>query len=266
MPWTFTRAGCSGRRSCPASASLRQPVPPARRQRRRHQLRLDSATAFTSLTANRLSGSTRPPAESSAEFRCRCLAGAKESPTSDFIDRGRRLTSSPARTTLKPEVRSKPGSGVVEQEPGRPGPADRQVLWTAAGASGFRHNAICHRRRPAVRHRPPVGRPPGEACSAAATRRPPSRAWSPSTCSTGSEVWSQHRRGLRHLAELLGQARRAGRVGPRQARDSCPTSPRGCAPTRPRDGKVLWYRKDYLGPAMIHGDTILQATRAPATC
>lgn len=50
----------------------------------------------------------------------------------------------------------------------------------------------------------------------------------------------------------------AGRV----ARDTLMDEPRGMRAYRAADGKVLWYDKAYTGPAMIHGDMILQGQGA----
>ncbi|MCI0680659.1 MAG: PQQ-binding-like beta-propeller repeat protein [Gemmataceae bacterium] len=50
----------------------------------------------------------------------------------------------------------------------------------------------------------------------------------------------------------------AGRV----ARDTLRDEPRGMRAYRAGDGQVLWYDKAYTGPAMIHGDTILQGQGA----
>jgi hypothetical protein len=44
----------------------------------------------------------------------------------------------------------------------------------------------------------------------------------------------------------------------RMQRDSLLDEARGMRAYRASDGKVLWHEKDYLGPAMIHGDTVLQ--------
>jgi len=50
----------------------------------------------------------------------------------------------------------------------------------------------------------------------------------------------------------------AGRV----ARDSLFDEPKGMRVYQAKDGKVIWSNKDYTGPAMIHGDTILQGQGA----
>jgi Malectin domain len=44
----------------------------------------------------------------------------------------------------------------------------------------------------------------------------------------------------------------------RVTRDGLADEPKGMRAWRARDGKALWLRKDFLGPAMIHGDTILK--------
>ena len=46
----------------------------------------------------------------------------------------------------------------------------------------------------------------------------------------------------------------AGRV----ARDTLFDEPKGMRAYSAKDGTVLWYEKNYVGPAMIHGDSILQ--------
>jgi outer membrane protein assembly factor BamB len=46
----------------------------------------------------------------------------------------------------------------------------------------------------------------------------------------------------------------AGRV----ARDTITDEPKGMRAYRAGDGKALWFDKSYTGPAMIHGDTVLQ--------
>lgn len=50
----------------------------------------------------------------------------------------------------------------------------------------------------------------------------------------------------------------AGRV----ARDTINDEPKGMRAYRARDGAVLWHEPTYVGPAMIHGDTILQGQGA----
>jgi hypothetical protein len=50
----------------------------------------------------------------------------------------------------------------------------------------------------------------------------------------------------------------AGRV----ARDSLLDEPKGMRAYNARDGSARWFEKAYLGPAMIHGDTILQGQGA----
>src|SRR5262249_48259297 len=50
----------------------------------------------------------------------------------------------------------------------------------------------------------------------------------------------------------------AGRV----ARDSLPDEPKGMRAYKAGTGKVLWYEATHTGPAMIHGDTILQGQGA----
>src|SRR5262249_2191518 len=44
----------------------------------------------------------------------------------------------------------------------------------------------------------------------------------------------------------------------RNARDTLTDEPKGMRAYRAKDGSEIWYEKSYLGPAMIHGDTILK--------
>jgi hypothetical protein len=48
----------------------------------------------------------------------------------------------------------------------------------------------------------------------------------------------------------------------RYTRDTLRDEPKGMRAYHASDGKVLWYQKSYLGPAMIHGDEVLQDTGA----
>jgi outer membrane protein assembly factor BamB len=50
----------------------------------------------------------------------------------------------------------------------------------------------------------------------------------------------------------------AGRV----ARDSLFDEPKGMRAYQAKDGKLIWFDKDHTGPAMLHGDTILQGQGA----
>ncbi len=130
-----------------------------------------------------------------------------------------------------------------------------RVLWTATARSGFRHNAVCLGGgrlyaidRPSLdlltRFRRPTPAPAKPRVAAFDLR-------------SGKELWSS-------AADVFGtwlsySADRdvlveCGRV----ARDTLLDEPKGMRAYKGADGSALWYRKDYVGPAMIHGDTILK--------
>ncbi|HXG11654.1 MAG TPA: PQQ-binding-like beta-propeller repeat protein, partial [Gemmataceae bacterium] len=135
-----------------------------------------------------------------------------------------------------------------------------QVRWTATARSGFRHNAICigGGRLYCI-----------DRLSGAEVGRMKRRGEEPRfkprlvvfDLRTGKEVWSTEDdvfgTWLSYSAEhdVLVEA---GRV----ARDTVLDEPKGMRAYRASDGKVLWYQKEYLGPAMIHKDTILMAGSA----
>ena len=127
-----------------------------------------------------------------------------------------------------------------------------KVLWTASAKNGFRHNATCvggGRLYTIDRlSGEQLARFKGEAFPAAV------RAFD---LQTGKELWHDDTEvfgtWLSYSAkhDVLVEA---GRV----ARDSMFDEPSGMRAYRANDGKELWYDKTYMGPAMIHGDTILQ--------
>ncbi|MBI3410524.1 MAG: PQQ-binding-like beta-propeller repeat protein [Planctomycetes bacterium] len=131
-----------------------------------------------------------------------------------------------------------------------------KVLWSATARSGFRHNATCMGGGRLYT----IDRLSGEQVSQFERRgeEPPH---TPRLLAfdlkTGKELWSTD-------ADVFGTwlsysekhdvLVEAGRV----ARDTLYDEPKGMRAYGARDGAVLWFEKDYIGPAMIHGDTILQ--------
>jgi Malectin domain/PQQ-like domain len=135
-----------------------------------------------------------------------------------------------------------------------------KVLWTAPARHGFRHNAVCagggrlyaidrlsgpqldrlKRRGDQADHRPRLV---------------------VYDLKTGKELWSTED-GV-FGTWLSYSAKRdvlieAGRV----ARDTLADEARGMRAFRADTGKVLWHRPKYVGPAMIHGDTVLKDASA----
>ncbi len=131
-----------------------------------------------------------------------------------------------------------------------------QPLWTASARSGFRHNATCVGGGRLYT----IDRISGDQLGKLKRRgeEPPfSMRLLAFDLKTGKEVWSS-------AAEIFGtwlsySAKHdvlieAGRV----ARDSLFDEPKGMRAYQAKDGRVLWFEKTYAGPAMLHGDTILQ--------
>jgi outer membrane protein assembly factor BamB len=142
---------------------------------------------------------------------------------------------------------------VMDRETGK-------VLWTASAEHGFRHNGTCIGNGRLYT----IDRLSGPQLS-----KLQRRGEEPKTpmqlhvfdLKTGKKLWSSK-------ADIFGtwlsySAKHdvlveAGRV----ARDSLPDEPKGMRAYDAKTGKVLWFQKSYTGPAMIHGDTILQGQGA----
>jgi hypothetical protein len=193
--------------------------------------------------------------ERRAEFRLPVLGKAKEPPTSNFVTVADDYLVA-GTNALKPEALAKVGAVsssenlvVMDRHTGR-------VLWTAAARSGFRHNAICIGGgrlyvidRPSADHLARLQRR-GDASPA----KPRLIALD---LHSGKEVWSS-------TADVFGTwlsysaARDILVESGRGTRDNLPDEAKGMRAWQARDGKALWYHKDYLGPAMIHGDMVLK--------
>ena len=132
-----------------------------------------------------------------------------------------------------------------------------KVLWTAAANSAFRHNATCVGGGRLYA----IDRLSGEQLARykRENRTPPHPA---RLCAfdlqTGKELWSTDTRSVPGRSSSYSAKHdvvvEAGRV----ARDTLFDEPKGMCAYRAKDGKELWLQKTYTGPAMIHGDTILQ--------
>jgi outer membrane protein assembly factor BamB len=129
-----------------------------------------------------------------------------------------------------------------------------KVLWQASARAGFRHNSICvGGGRLYVIDRlsgPQVDRMKKEGRTS--TTPPLLLAFD---LRDGRELWRSED-GIFGTFLSYSQSRdvlvEAGRV----ARDTIKDEPKGMRAWRAAEGKVIW-KKDYSGPGMIHGDTIL---------
>ncbi len=131
-----------------------------------------------------------------------------------------------------------------------------KVLWSATANNGFRHNAICAGgdRVYAIdrlsgdqlaRYKQDDKEPPFPARVVAFDLHTGDKVWDKDAEVFGTWLSYSEKRDI--LIE-------AGRV----ARDSLLDEPKGMRAYRAKDGATLWRDRDYVGPAMIHGDTVLQ--------
>ncbi len=190
-----------------------------------------------------------------AEFRLPLPPKGKEPPTCGFLTVADNYLVA-GTNTLKPDARAKVGAVsssenlvVMDRQTGK-------VLWTATARSGFRHNALCIGGgrlyvidRPSADHLARLLRrgdaSPAKPRLVALDLRTGQEAWSNTADVFGT--WLSY--SVKH--DVLVES---GRV----TRDNLSDEPKGMRAWQGRDGKALWYRKDYLGPAMIRGDTVLK--------
>ena len=135
-----------------------------------------------------------------------------------------------------------------------------KLLWTAKARFGFRHNAICAGNGKLFAIDRLSGaqvarrRDNGEAGVAL----PRAVAFD---LKTGQELWGDE---AETFGTWLSYSERydilveSGRV----ARDTLSDEPKGMRAYRGSDGKELWFEKNYVGPAMLHGETILRGQGA----
>jgi hypothetical protein len=130
-----------------------------------------------------------------------------------------------------------------------------KVLWQVAARLGFRHNAICIGGGRLYT----IDRLSGDQIAKLKLKDEEA----PSCClrvfdlKTGKELWSTEDEvfgtwlsySVKH--DVLVES---GRM----TRDSLLDEAKGMRAYRGDDGKVLWHESDYRGPAMIHGETVLQ--------
>jgi outer membrane protein assembly factor BamB len=135
-----------------------------------------------------------------------------------------------------------------------------KVLWTATARYGFRHNATCVGGGRLYT----IDRLSGPQLSRL-KRRGEAPARGPRLVAfdlrTGKEVWATEEDVFGtwlSYSERRDVLVESGRV----ARDTIADEPRGMRAYRGGTGKVLWHRPKYVGPAMIHGDTVLKDASA----
>ncbi len=130
-----------------------------------------------------------------------------------------------------------------------------KILWTISAVSGFRHNATCVGGGRLYT----IDRLSGQQLAMLNTDEadPPDARLISFDLKTGKELWTTD-------ADVFGTwlsysekhdvLIEAGRV----TRDTLFDELKGMRTYRASDGKEIWYDHTYTGPAMIHGDTVLQ--------
>ena len=131
-----------------------------------------------------------------------------------------------------------------------------RVLWTTTARNWFRHNATCvgNGRLYTIdrlsgvqldRYKRLGEKPPFAARLTAYDLKTGNPVWSAEDDVFGT--WLSY--SAKH--DILVESGR-------NARDTLTDEPKGMRAYRAVDGDVIWYNKAYIGPAMIHGDTILK--------
>ena len=163
-----------------------------------------------------------------------CVIGAANPPVNDPKLRGRAPSSSQYLLVLNRH--------------------DGRLLWSREAREGFRHNSLCagggrvyaiDRSSPDFRtlfKRKPVDKPARLLV------------WD---LKSGKELWTSKADVFGTWLSYSAQHDVLVESG-RGARDSLTDEVKGMRAYRADSGKVLWTRKDYLGPPMIHGDRILK--------
>ena len=135
-----------------------------------------------------------------------------------------------------------------------------KVLWKAAAMYGFRHNGTCSGGGRLYS----VDRLSGDQMTKLKKKiddlDDPFRL----VCfdlATGKELWTWNTEVFGTWLSYSKQFDVLVEAG-RYARDSLSDEPKGMRAYNAKTGEALWYQKSYLGPAMIHGDYILQDTAA----
>ena len=135
-----------------------------------------------------------------------------------------------------------------------------KVLWKAAATYGFRHNGTCTGGGRLYS----VDRLSGDQMTRLKKKvddlDDPFRlvCWD---LATGKELWTWTNDVFGTWLSYSKQFDTLVEAG-RFARDTLSDEPKGMRAYNAKTGEALWYQKSYLGPAMIHGDYILQDTGA----
>ena len=130
------------------------------------------------------------------------------------------------------------------------------VLWSATARQGFRNNSICAGGGRCYA----IDRPTGESKSLLkkiTEGSKPARLIA-FDLKTGRPLWSTSADVFGTWLSYSAKHDVIVEAG-RYARDTLADEPKGMRAYRAADGKVLWFKDDYVGPAMLHGDVILKA-------
>jgi outer membrane protein assembly factor BamB len=141
---------------------------------------------------------------------------------------------------------------VVDQNTGK-------LLWRARANGGFRHNAICA----GSGHLFAIDRPPVESLSRKSVKTSLDTHLFAFDLATGNILWNTRQNVFGtwlSYSETHDVLVEAGLMSRDTLWDEAP----GMRAYRGAQGNVLWYRKDYFGPALIHGEWIFKSGDARA--
>ncbi len=139
-----------------------------------------------------------------------------------------------------------------------------KVLWTVSARAGFRHNGTCvggGRPRPMLFTIDRLSGPQLARLKRRGEEPDHEAKLLVLDLHTGKEMWSTEDEVFGTWLSYSAKHDMLMEAG-RMARDTISDEPRGMRAYQAKDGKVLWLDKAYTGPAMIHGDTILQGQGA----
>jgi outer membrane protein assembly factor BamB len=191
-----------------------------------------------------------------AAFRLPVLPGEREPPAWDFVtvcDDFLVGATSPRGAVPKgktaPPVWGSKRLFVLDRHSGRP-------LWQLTATNAFRHNALC-----AGRGRLYVIDRPGPQLPSWMKWRSEKPAGPPRLLAldlrSGKEIWSTTRDVFGTWLSFSADHDVLMESG-RMARDTLADEPKGMRAYGGTDGRVLWHRPDYVGPAIILGDRVIR--------
>ena len=192
-----------------------------------------------------------------AEFTLPLLPGEKEPPAWSFVSVcGEYLVGgcNPTTDTTKAKVVSSSLRLTVLNR------YDGRTLWSVTAESGFRNNGVCLGDGKLFA----IDRPSSDHLAYLQRRGEADKVKSRLVAldlTTGKQIWTASAGVFGTWLSYSAKHDVLVEAG-RNASDTLGDEPKGMRVYRAGDGKELWYKPRYVGPAMIHGDRILKGTSA----